>query len=520
MAQAASKLDEFFDDTGPWTPQDGPQFDAVQAREITEMLYGGAAFGGKTDFLLGDFLQDVPVYQGAWRGILFRKTMGELDDIIRRSHEIYPQTGAFYNESKATWRWPNGAYLRLRYLEQDRHKYRYQGHAYTWIGWDELTHWATDSAYRYLRSRLRSAAQDIPVKRIRATANPGGPGHSWVKARFIARAPGGYVLLVDDETKTKLIFIPSRISDNKIGLRNDPGYPDRLKGMGSAALVRAMLEGDWDVIEGAFFDCWAHNKHVIRPFRIPPEWIRMRSADWGSYSPFCIGWYAIAQDDFKHPRQQGLIIPRGAMIKYREWYGTRDPAMPGLKGLKMSAEKVGQGITLLEDDDEKISLAKIDPSTFKADGGPSIAEGINKALFKKNRAAFAAADNTRVSTRDGNDRRGPMGGWDQMRARLIGTAGQDDFGVVDWSSGSPMLMFFNTCLASIRTIPTLQHDAVRPEDLDTHSEDHAADETRYACNARPFMAPAVEDEEKTDEYQAADEALHEGGYSGEDIKTI
>ena len=145
---ADSALMNLFDE-GPWTPQTGPQSEAIRARQIAELLFGGAVFGGKTDYLLGDYLQDVPVYQGAWRGVLFRRTMGEMDDIIARSMELYPRTGAFYNSSKFVWRWPNGASLRFRYLEQDKHRFRYHGSAFTWIGWDELTLWATDSPYRF-----------------------------------------------------------------------------------------------------------------------------------------------------------------------------------------------------------------------------------------------------------------------------------------------------------------------------------------------------------------------------------
>src|SRR5215471_14749762 len=158
-----------------WQPQPGPQVDALLATWADELLYGGAAGGGKSDYLLGDFLQDVPTYGQAWRGVLFRRTYTELEELIQRSLEIYPQTGADYNIGNHVWTWPNGASLRLRYLEQDRHRTRYQGAQFTWIGWDELTQWKTDKAYRYLRGRLRSA-HDVSTKRIRAAANPGGEG--------------------------------------------------------------------------------------------------------------------------------------------------------------------------------------------------------------------------------------------------------------------------------------------------------------------------------------------------------
>lgn len=516
MAQAALRiddLDQVFDQEGPWAPQEGPQLDAILASAIVEMLYGGAAGGGKTDFLLGDFLQDVPTYGAAWRGILFRKTTGELADIIERSREIYPRTGAFYNESKRIWRWPNGASLRFDYLELDKHKLRHQGRAYTWIGWDELTHWATDSAYRYLRGRLRSV-HNVPTKRIRSTANPGGVGHGWVKAKFVAPAPGGYHVMRDPDTGASVVFLPARLDNNKILLRNDPGYEKRLAGMGSAALVQAMRDGDWDVIEGAYFDCWSARQHVIKPFKIPDDWVRFRSGDWGSYSPFSFGWWAVVQDDYKLP--DGRILPRGAIVRYREWYGSKNPAVPG-KGLKLPGPKVAQRIIELEGN-EKIEYGVLDPATFNSQGGPSIGELINTTLQKRQHTAFHKADNTRVPANTSKDRRGPMSGWDGVRGRLIGTAQVDDDGIVDWSTGRPMIYCFDTCVASVRTIPALQHDPAKPEDLDTTAEDHAADDWRYGCNSRPMVKSIEVDEEKVDAYRS--EADDQDDAFGKSFKTI
>lgn len=385
----------------------------------------------------------------------------------------------------------------------------------TWIGWDELTHWAFDTAYRYLRGRLRSAQQDIPVKRIRGTANPGGPGHGWVKGKFIAPHPAGYEVFRDPETKGTVVFIPSKLTDNRIGLRNDPDYANRLRGLGSKALVDAMLDGDWDVIEGAYFDCWSSKQHVIPPFKIPANWVRFRSGDWGSFSPFSIGWWAVVQDDYQ--LRDGRVLPRGALVRYREWYGTRDPSKPG-KGLKLSGNKVGEGIATLEEEDGAVEGGVLDPSTFKEDGGPSIAEAINTELLKRKRQGFRRADNTRVSTRDSSDKRGPMSGWDQMRSRLIGTATVDESGMIDWASGKPMIYCFSTCVASIRTIPSLQHDPQKPEDLDTGSEDHAADDWRYGCSSRPWLRAVEPEPERPDGYGSANDEMENAGQGS--IKTI
>jgi hypothetical protein len=443
-----------------WSPQPGPQTEAIVATWAQELFYGGAAGGGKSDFLLGDYLQDVGTYGQAWQGVLFRRTYNELEELIRRSREIYPLSGAVWHEQAKTWTWKNGASLRMRYIERDSDATRYQGHQYSWIGWDELTQWPSDYGYRFLRARLRSAAR-VPTKRIRAAANPGGVGHHWVKAYFVDPAPGGFTPLEDPVTHGQRMFIPARLRDNQILLSADPGYGDRLRGLASDAMVRAWLEGDWTVIEGAYFDCWRYDKHVLAPFTVPDVWARFRSMDWGSARPFSVGWWAIVLDDTSI---QGRVLPRGALVRYREWYGmTQSPNV----GLKMTAETVAAGILERERGD-KLRYGVLDPACFREDGGPSIAERINRALVAARARPFHAADNSRVP------QRGSMGGWDQLRARLVGQDGQ------------PMIYCFSTHTASVRTIPALQHDPDRMEDVNTESEDHAADEWRYACMSRPF----------------------------------
>jgi hypothetical protein len=193
--------------------------------------------------------------------------------------------------------------------------------------------------------------------------------------------------------------------------------------------------------------------------------------DWGSAKPFSVGWWAIVSDDYYAPRAEGgpdRLLPRGALVRYREWYGAAAPNV----GLKMTAEAVGAGIVERELNDPILRYGVLDPACFKEDGGPSLAERINKVLIQARLRPFHAADNSRVPLR------GSMGGWDQLRSRLVG---QD---------GRPMIYCFSTHAASIRTIPALQHDPARPEDVN-ESEDHAADEWRYACMSRPFVRVPV-----------------------------
>jgi hypothetical protein len=206
---------------------------------------------------------------------------------------------------------------------------------------------------------------------------------------------------------------------------------------------------------------------VIRPFEVPDDWIRFRSGDWGSASPFSFGWWAVVAERYK---TETVMLPRGCIVRYREWYGMVQDK-PNM-GLKLHAEKVGEGLWEREQGDPKLKYGALDPSAFKEDGGPSIASRIT--LGSKNRITFVPADNARVPGR------GAMGGWDQMRGRMVGDG-----------DGHPMIVCFSTCVDSIRTIPALQHDSAKPEDLDTDMEDHAADDWRYGCMSRPWNLPTV-----------------------------
>lgn len=449
-----------------WVPQPGPQTDAICANWCEEMLYGGAAGGGKTDFLLGDYLQDVPEYRAAWQGILFRRSMPELEEMIARSTELYPQTGGVWREQKKSWHWPNGARLRMRYLEADRDATRYQGGAFPWIGWDELGQHPTPFGYKYLRGRLRSA-HPIPRKRIRSSANPGGVGHQWLKAKFVTPAPLGHTLLKDPETGGDVLFIRAKLQDNKILSINDPRYADRLRGMGSKALVKAWLDGDWDVVAGAFFDEFSVERHVVRAHSIPDDWPRFRCMDWGSAKPFAVYWMAISDGSLPQ-------YPRGALVVYREWYGVKTDEATGIYepnvGIKMTAEEVGKGIAEREAGEKVQNGASVlDPSAFDNSGGPSYAERIHNGSGRK--VDFRRADNKRVRAV------GAMGGWDQVRSRLRG----------DDESGIPMLFFTDNCPHIIRTLPVLQHDELKPEDVDTEGEDHGPDAIRYGCMSRPYL---------------------------------
>jgi hypothetical protein len=471
-----------------WQPQEGPQTSLLQC-PCFEVFFGGARGGGKTDAVLGEFINHAGTYGKDAIGLMVRRTRTELVETIERSRMLYTLLGAKFNDTDKMWRFPNGARLRFAYLERDADADAYQGHSYTRLYVEEAGTFPSIGPILKLMATLRSGA-GVPVG-LRLTGNPGGPGQGWVKSRYIDPNPQGYEIFkrtFEDpwskkELTTDWVYIPSRIKDNKF---LDSNYIARISQSGSPQLVKAWLEGDFNAIEGAFFDNWDTAKHVIPPFVIPEDWIRFRSMDWGAATPFSVGWWAIAGDDTTIPvigdawdhdgngdAARNVRIPRGCLVRYREWYGCVEGQAN--KGLKLTAEEVGLGIKERELG-ENIRYGVLDPSAFAEAGGPSYAERMQKAAGVK----FREADNKRVS-RGTHVGSGPMGGWDQMRARLNGNA-----------DGLPMIVCFETCYASIRTIPVMQHDRDKPEDLDTEGEDHAADEWRYACMSRPWNRPKAD----------------------------
>lgn len=468
------------DNGGPplWEPQPGPQSLAVSAQFVTELMFGGARGGGKSDYLLGDFLQDIGLGD-KWVGIIFRKSHPELEELIKRAKQIYAPYGAIYKVSERTFVFPSGATLKMRHVDTESDCDKYQGHQYTWIGWDELTNWPNLNSYKKLKACLRQAAEGVPFRRIRCSANPGGAGHHAVKAYFIDPAPKGMELLNTTELvdqynpqtgklekmpwTTTRMYIPSKVQDNKILMVNDPGYIARLHEIGSPELVRAWLDGDWSVITGAYFPEFSLHKHAIKPFKLPAHWMRFRSADWGSATPFAVHWHAVVSEAYEV--SPGRYLPANAIITYRELYGWN--GTPNV-GVRKNATWVGQQIKKAETGD-KITYGVLDPSAFSNSTGPSHAErmAVEGVLFRK-------ADNNRI------------GGWDMVRDRLCGIEGDAD---VDYGVGIPMWYVFDTCVHIIRTLPALQHDLNDPEDCNTDGEDHAPDSLRYGFMSRPWMRP-------------------------------
>lgn len=448
-----------------WTPQ--PKQVVFMARAEDEGLYGGAAGGGKSEALIVEALRQVNIPH--YKGLILRKTYPQLRELIDKSLGYYPRAfpGARYNDSKHIWTFPSGAKIVFGSMQHATDKTQYQGHAYDYIAFDELTHFTWDE-YSYLFSRNRANGPGTRVY-MRATANPGGVGHGWVKERFItAQTPGTTIWeqvkikYPDGHTEKRLksrIFVPSTVFDNQIQLKNDPGYLTKLASMPEAER-RAYLYGDWDTFAGQVFCEWRNdpdryvdrvNTHVINPFVIPQGWRVYRAFDWGYSKPFACHWYAVDSDK--------------RMYCVRELYGcTGQPNV----GVRWEPGHVAQEIRRIEAEDINLKGRDIfgvaDPAIFNSTGAHT-GESIS-SLMDAAGVYWEPGDNNRVN--------GKM----QIHHRLA----FDD-------EGKPMLYVFNTCRHFIRTIPALVYDETDVEDVDTDGEDHIYDELRYICMRNPMPAP-------------------------------
>lgn len=435
-----------------WEAQPGPQSWFLQCL-AEEILFGGARGGGKTYGILGDWIQHAGLHGKNARGILFRKTYDEFEEILEQTHTIFPLLGARYKVQVRTWIFPNGASLKLRYLKRDTDASHYQGHAYTWMGFEELGNWPNSIPIDALKGTLRSA-HGVPCRWV-ATANPGGVGHNWIKARFIEPAPP-MTCFQDPVTKVWRTFIPSKLSDNPLLAVNDPGYADRLRGVGAEWLVEAWLTGNWDIVAGGMFDdLWRQDRHVIEPFIIPAGWRVDRAFDWGSSKPFSVGWWA-ESDGTKAPN--GILYKKGSLFRIAEWYGWNGKK-PN-EGLKMLAVDIARGIRERETHMKlNVQTGPADPAIFATENGNNIA---NDMAMPPGSIRWEEADAGPGSRKTG---------WERIRKMLKASTvtPQED----------PGLYVFNTCRQFIRTVPSLPRDTKKIDDVDTNAEDHIGDESRY-----------------------------------------
>lgn len=403
------------------------------------VLYGGAAGGGKSYAMVIDPLRYAHIKDH--NAVIIRKTMPELAELIDTSRELYPLLfpGAKFTETKNTWTFPSGAKIRFGYLDKPGDKYKYQGRAFSYIGFDELSQHVTDEGFTYLRSRLRRTNPEI-YPYIRATANPGS---QWVYEMFIQpKEPGQPFILKGTENSPKPItmkFIPAKLSDNP-HLDTDGMYRSMLEGLPEVER-RQLLDGDWLASNDAMFPEFNILDHVVEPFHIPPHWNRVAGLDYGYRDPSAAVWFAVNPDD-------------GSIVIYDEFLQT------GLTGREFAL-----AISEREENELVPVDHPIDWSVYARTGhtGPTIAESmLSVPSFRLRRA-----DKNREA------------GWVQIHELLR----------KDPQTGAPKVQIFSSCKQTIRQLLGAKVHKNKPGDLDDtrNTDGHwdLLDALRYGVMSRP-----------------------------------
>ena len=408
---------------------EGPQTEFLAADE-KDVLYGGAAGGGKSYAMLVDPLRYA--HKKAHRALILRRSMPELRELIDKSRELYPQAfpGCKFREVEKVWNFPSGAKIEFGFLERDADVYRYQGQAFSWIGFDEITHLPTEFGWNYLASRLRTTDPEIKTY-LRCTANPGGVGAHWVKKRYVDSNSPNESFIGDDGLSRK--FIPARLTDNPY-LAKDGIYEQMLMSL-PPVQRKQLLEGNWDVNEGAAFVEFDPDVHIVAPFSIPITWERIKGIDYGYASESACIWGSVDRAD-------------GTLIIYRELY------RKGLTGYDL-----GCIITDMEMEDPLSVPGVLDTSAWARTGttGPTVGESLVKQGHKLRRA-------------DKNRIQGKIQIHEYLKVQ---------------PNGRPRLQIFNTCPNLIKELQSIPLDKRNPEDVDTHAADHAYDALRYLIMSRP-----------------------------------
>ena len=441
-----------------------PKQDLYHATNADEVLFGGAAGGGKSRATVMEALFRCMETKGL-HAYLFRRTYRELEDtLIGEALRCIPPELGRYRATSHDFMLFNGSEMRFRHCAHPKDRTNYQGAEIHALFIDELTHFPLE-VYDFLKTRLR-APKNLGVKPVvRCTSNPGGIGHSWVKSYFVDAGDYGAIhrKRIFSETLGRaqmrtIQYIPALATDNP-HLTEDYIFELERK---PKALREALLLGNWNAFEGQAFGEFRDvpenyrtmkGTHVIEPFAVPEYWPRYRSFDFGYARPFSVGWWASDSD--------------GTLYRYAEWYGS--PGDPDA-GLRIPPDEIARGIAAREAAHSPgLKIRGIaDPSIWDASRGMSIAETMAREGIH-----FEPGDNDRLA--------GKM----QLHKRLAMDAG-----------GVPGMYIFKSCRDWIRTVPTLPYDDKRVEDVDTDAEDHVYDETRYMLMARPMRAEEPRKPEK------------------------
>jgi len=388
--------------------------------------YGGARGGGKSWAMRTKFVMLASRYPDL-RLLLLRRTLPELKENHVVPLLILLKGVAKYNTSDKVFLFPNGSRIKLGYCDAENDIYQYQGQEYDVIGLEEATHF-TEKQVQFIATCNRSTRADFKP-RMYYTCNPGNVGHAWVKRLFIDR------VYKDDERPEDYVFIQAKVYDNAVLMRNNAEYLTVLKNL-PEKMRRAHLEGDWDALEGQYFEEFDRKKHVIAPFELPKHWRRFRSIDWGYNDPCAVLWHACDED--------------GHVYTYRELYVRQMYAVDAAKEIVRLSEG------------EKISYTVASPDMWQKRGHKDI-EGESIAdTFAHNGVPLIQADNSRVI------------GWQRCREYMD-----------DAPDGVPWWRVTDNCKNLIRALPEMIYDDHNAEDVADGLEDHAPESLRYALMSRP-----------------------------------
>lgn len=467
-----------------WAPQPGSQVEFLQC-PVFEALYHGTRGPGKTDALLMSFAQHVGRGHGpAWRGVIFRQTYPQLADVVAKSErwfrQIFPM--ARFNRGRMFWQWPTGEVLLFRHLMRVEDYWHYHGHEYPFIGFEELTNWSSSECYVKMFSCCRSSVPGVP-RMIRATTNPYGVGHNWVKERFRLHGRWWQTVVtvdavgMDGKPEPPRCAIHGHIDENRVLLDADPNYKQTIAASASnQAMAEAWLRGSWDIVAGGMFDdVWKHDRNEIGDFIVPATWRIDRAFDWGSSRPFSVGWYAVSDGSDLRLRDGRVVSTvRGDLFRVREWYGfTGRPN----EGQRLLAVDVAKGIIEREllwgwrtPSGCRVRAGIADSAIFAVENGVSIAADMEKPV------RIGGQVYPGVSWRPADKRPGSRkAGWEMVR-KMIRNAQPPPGGVRETPG---LFVVAEQCPQFLRTMLALPRDPKDLDDVDTDAEDHVGDEVRY-----------------------------------------
>jgi len=422
-----------------------------------DVLYGGAAGGGKTRALLMEAVRACIRYPGI-KVAAFRRSYPELeesllDELAGCNYAEAVGGGPLrYNASKHDQRFANGSIIRFRYAETVKDATRRQGSEIQLLIVDERTQVPAEVT-EYLTTRVRSGQGRVPAIGVRSGTNPGGIGHSAAKVRYIEATEHGRHVIADPLRPHRQIrFIPAKVSDNP---HLNVEYEADLFAIANDALRKALKDGDWDTFVGQFFTEWRRDRHVVRPFALPETWFRYAGVDYGYAAPWAVLW--AAQD------------PDGRVWVYREIYETGVGEATQARRILAAEGALTEAGQLSRHPHETPRARLADPSMWAKTGDANPIA----TTYATQGCALVAADNDRI------------GGWQRVHSYLAEGPACALHRALRWET-CPLLHVFDTCPNLIRTLPALPHDTVRVEDVDTDAEDHISDGLRYLLKFLPL----------------------------------